>query len=445
MKKLSRTTANYPAAPIRIAHIGLGAFHRAHQAWYTDQVADDWGIAAFSGQRPATADVLSRQDGLYTLVERGSDSDHASIISSIVEAIDGARVDRLIEVVAAETTTIVTLTITEAGYRLTRDGQPDETDSIMAADLAGEAPRSALGRLTVALDARRRTGAPVALVPCDNIPSNGTFLRTGLLSLAERRDPQLAEWIDANVSFVSTSVDRITPRLTDSERESVGRLGGWVDASPVVTEPFSDWILSGRFPLGRPSWEAAGARFVAHIDSFEHRKLWLLNGAHSLLAYLGTMRGFDIVSEAILDPVCRASVHKFWAEASRVLDDDEGTLQLEEYCATLLRRFENTRIRHELSQIAIDGATKLRLRIIPTARAEREAGREATGCATAIASWIATIRRNRCGSETASAAIASAGGDVRALVEILDSDLAQDRAFIATISAELANVQKEGS
>ncbi|KQV26362.1 mannitol dehydrogenase family protein [Yonghaparkia sp. Root332] len=430
-------------APVRIAHLGLGAFHRSHQAWYTDAVTDEWGIAAFSGRRSTAADVLAGQGGLYTLIERGADSDRASVVASIVEATDGSRVDRLVEVVAAETTALVTLTITEAGYRLTSDGRPDETDPIMAADLAGGVPISALGRLTVALEARRRTGAPIALVPCDNLPSNGPFLRSGVLAIAARRDPRLAEWIETNVSFVSTSVDRITPRLTEDERAVAGRLGGWLDAAPVVTEPFTDWILSGEFPLGRPRWEDAGARFVDRIDAFEHRKLWLLNGAHSLLASLGVVRGFTVVAEAIVDPVCRASVLEFWREARRALDDE--TLGLDEYCTALLGRFENPRIRHELAQIATDAAAKLRLRVVPTARAEREAGRDAAGCATAVAAWIATLRAGRSGADSASDAIAASEGDLRALVAILDSDLAADRAFLDTITNALTNLQKESS
>ncbi|MCU1410801.1 MAG: oxidoreductase [Rhodoglobus sp.] len=441
MTALSRAAAGLQAAPVRAVHLGLGAFHRAHQAWYTAAVSDDWGIAAFSGRSPEAAEALARQDGLYTLVERDSESDRTGIVASIVEAVDGARTDRLIELVAAESTALVTLTITEAGYRLLPDGLPDAADPVMAADLAGEPPRSALGRLALALDARRATGAPIAVVPCDNLPANGALVRAGLLALAERRDAALAEWIGENVSFVSTSVDRITPRLSPADREAAGRLGPWTDAAPVVTEPFSDWILSGAFPVGRPAWEAAGARFVDDITPFEHRKLWLLNGAHSLLAYLGSVRGLDVVSDAIADPVCRGAVLDFWAEARRTLADE--SLGLDEYCAALLRRFENPRIRHELAQIGLDGATKLRLRVVPTARAERSAGRDARGAATPIAAWVAAIRRGGYGADSESPAIARAAGDVRALVRILDPDLADDLAFTTTITAELSAMHKE--
>lgn len=441
MTRLTRVAAGAPAAPIRIVHLGLGAFHRAHQAWYTAAVSNDWGIAAFTGRNPEAAETLTRQEGLYTLVERGAESDTTTLISSIVQAVDGARVDRLVQLVEADSTALVTLTITEAGYRLRRDGQPDDSDPVMAADLAGAAPRSPLGRLVLALDARRRHGTPLAIVPCDNLPANGAFVRSGILGLAERRDPGLAEWIEQNVSFVSTSVDRITPRAAVDDPIVAERLSGWSDEAPVITEPFTDWILSGTFPAGRPDWEAAGASFVDRIAPFEHRKLWLLNGAHSLLAYLGTMRGFGVISDAIADPICRRSVLQFWHEARRTLNDE--SLGLDAYCAALLARFANSRIRHELAQIGSDGATKLRLRVVPAARGERSAGRDAPGSVTTIAAWIATIRSGRYGADSESAAIAAAAGDVRTLIGILDTDLAEDSAFISAVTVELSSLLKE--
>lgn len=443
MTALTRSAAGLPAAPVRVVHLGLGAFHRAHQAWYTAVAGDDWGIAAFTGRSADAATALAEQDGLYCLVERAADGDVATVIPSIVEAIDGSRLDRLDALVAAPATAVVTLTITEAGYRLGRDGLPDETDPVVAADLAGGVPRSSLGRLVAALDARRRTAGPIAILPCDNLPANGDLVRAGLLAFAERRDASLARWIDENVSFVSTSVDRITPRLDDADHGVAQRLLGWDDAAPVVTEPFSDWVLSGAFPAGRPAWEKAGARFVDDIAPFEHRKLWLLNGAHSLLAYLGRMRGHELVSEAIADEVCRASVVRFWDEARRTLADE--TLDLDAYCTALLARFGNARIRHHLAQIGTDGATKLRLRVVPTARAERAAGGDAAASALAIAAWIAAIRVGRYGADTEAARIAATGGDPRALVAILDADLADDSGFLTTITADLSALQKEHS
>lgn len=438
---LRRSTAGFDAAPVRMVHLGLGAFHRAHQAWYTAAADDGWGIAAFSGRSPDAAEVLARQDGLYTLVTRDGGNDRAEVVSSIVEAVDGARQDRLREFVGDPQVGLVTLTITEAGYRLRADGQPDERDPLVAADLAGAAPATALGRLVDALGIRRRTGAPIAVVSCDNLSANGELLRRGVLGYAERLDPALAAWIDAEVSFVSTSVDRITPRLDDTDRDISARLLGWDDAAPVVTEPFTDWVLAGEFPAGRPAWERAGARFVTDIAPFEHRKLWLLNGAHTLLAYLGAARGHELVSEAILDEVCRARVLAFWAEARRTLADE--TLGLDEYCAALLERFENPGIRHRLTQIGVDGVTKLRLRIVPTARAERAAGRDARGAATALAAWVAAVREGRDGTDSEAAAIAETGGDIRKLIALLDLELAEDAGFVTTVTTEISILRED--
>ncbi|MCU1578137.1 MAG: oxidoreductase [Rhodoglobus sp.] len=396
---LTRDAAGLPAAPVRLVHLGLGAFHRAHQAWWTAAVDPDneWGIAAFSGRNPGAAEVLARQDGLFTLVERGPQRDLPQVVPSIVQAIEGARVDRLAELVAAETTVAVTMTVTEAGY--------------------GLQPGSPLARLVAALRARYRAGgAPIAIVPCDNLPGNGAVVRAALLELA---DADLEQWIEGSVSFVSTSVDRITPRLADADLDIAERLGGLADRAPVITEPFRDWTLSGAFPAGRPPWELAGAKFVDDIAPYEKRKLWLLNGAHSLLAALGQLRGHELVAQAIIDPVCREGVIEFWAEARRAIDDE--SLGLDAYCAALLERFENPRIRHELAQIALDAETKLRLRIVPVARAERAAGRGADGCARAIAAWCALV-----------------GGRV----EGLDRDLAADTGFMSTVSAELAVMQR---
>ena len=308
---------------MRIVHLGLGAFHRSHQAWYTHQAGDaaDWGIAAFTGRRPDAALALAEQDGLFTVVERADGGDSFTVVSSIVEAVDGADVQRLAELVAAPATAVVTLTITEAAYRLGADGQLDRTASDVAADLALLAsgsgnPTTPLGRLVLALAARRAAGAgPLAVVCCDNLSNNGTVAHNAVVGMAGAWDAGLADWIDANISFVSTSVDRITPRTTDADLAAVEAACGYRDNSPVVAEPFSNWVLSGDFPAGRPRWEDAGAVFVADIEPYENRKLWLLNGAHSLLAYAGQLRGHTTVAQALADPLCLQAVEAFWDEA----------------------------------------------------------------------------------------------------------------------------------
>ena len=221
-------------------------------------------------------------------------------------------------------------------------------------------------------------------MPCDNLPENGPLIRRALGRLAQEVDPTLADWLPLGTSFVSTSVDRITPRLGPDDRTLVATATGWFDETPVVTEPFADWVLAGDFPSGRPQWETAGARFVDDITPWEARKLWMLNGAHTLLASSGRLRGHATVAEAFADPVCRAQVDELWEEAARNLPSVETV----EYRQALAERFANPRIVHLLDQIAEGSRTKLRLRIVPVALAERAAGRSAVGAATAIAAWI---------------------------------------------------------
>lgn len=358
MTLLSRAALGLDTPPTRIVHLGLGNFHRAHQAWYTEHAADraEWGIAAFAVRGPGLADRLRAQDGLYSLVERGPDVDRVEVIGSVVEAEAGDS-PRSVELLASPATAVVTLTITEAGYRVD-----------------GDEPPLALRRLVDGLAARRRAGAgPITLVPCDNLPANGEALRQALLDL----DREASE----SVSFVSTSVDRITPRLTETELEGLRTASGWDDAAPVVTEPFSDWVLQGAFPAGRPQWQTAGARFVDDVEPFELRKLWLLNGAHTILAASGPGRGHQTVAAAFANPYCLALVTGFWNEAERHLTT-EG-LDIPSYLAQLQLRFANPRIAHRLTDIADQAPAKVRVRLLPVLRAELAAGR--TGAATLLA------------------------------------------------------------
>ena len=444
---LSRAVVDRPAVPVRIVHVGLGAFHRAHQAWYTDAVDAEceWGIAAVTGRSPRAAEDLAAQDGLFTVIERSADGDAATIVGSITEAVDGADVDRLVELIASPGTAIITITITEPGYRLTSDGSPDLGDEAVVADLAalaeGRAPRTAMGRLLRGLAARRDADAgPVAVVPCDNMPDNGTLVARGLRRIAERVDPGLAEWIDEHVSFVSTSVDRITPKTTEADLATAAELTGFRDAAAVVTEPFRDWVLCGDFPAGRPAWERAGARFVDDIEPFERRKLWLLNGSHSLLAYAGRLRGHETVAAAIADPVCRGWVEDFWDEAVRHLP---AGLDLPDYRAALLARYDNARIEHRLAQIGMEGATKLRVRIVPTLLAERAAGRSGTACIRALATWVVLHRRGEdlpdARREAIDRVLAGPEHAVEAgLLALVDERIAADEGIVADVRAAVS-------
>jgi fructuronate reductase len=292
---------------------------------------------------------------------------------------------------------VVTLTVTEAGYLRGADGGIDADDVRVREDVAAlrrdpTAPvGTAPGRLVAGFLARRAAGAgPLAVVALDNLPDNGAVVASVVTDLAALVDSSLTGWIANHVSWVTTMVDRITPAPTAEDRAGVLAATGVTDPAAVVTEPFAEWVLSGSFPAGRPAWELAGARFVEHIEPSEERKLWLLNGAHSLLAYAASIRRHETVAEAVADPVCRGWVEQWWDEASahlRVPRDEVSA-----YRAALLERFENPRMRDLLARIAADGSQKLPVRIVPVLRRERAAGRPATGAARAVAAWVRHLR-----------------------------------------------------
>jgi fructuronate reductase len=383
----------------RIVHIGLGNFSRAHQAWYT-MLADpsgQWGITAFTGRHRAVADLLARQDGLYTLIERGPVTDQLTVIDALCAARPGADLGALTSAIAATQTAVVTLTVTEAGYAMP-SARAVGTDSCHESEamtlsrvLRGEKGATELpsvpGRLVLALAARRNSGGgPLAIVSCDNLHANGVVLRQRTLALSDQLDPGLARWIEGEIAFVSTSVDRITPRTTDADRLLVQHELNRADSAPVVCEPFADWVLCGEFPAGRPRWEDAGARFVPEIDPWELRKLWLLNGGHSLLAYLGLLRGHETVAEAFTDPELQEALERFWDLAVRHLPS--GDLDLEAYRRQLRERFSNGRIAYPLAQIAADGLAKLRNRVVPVIDAALVSGAPAPPALRVVAGWV---------------------------------------------------------
>ncbi|GLY47737.1 mannitol dehydrogenase family protein [Lentzea sp. NBRC 102530] len=356
-------TGSADRPPVRIVHIGLGAFHRAHQVWFTQHGDPEWGVAAFSGRSARLAETLTAQDCRYTLVERGPEFDAHHRMSSLVAAYGADRQDVLDRLVAGPEVAVVTLTITEAGY----------------ADPA--APR----RLVQALDARRRSGAgPIAVVPCDNVLANGARARSALLDQA---DGDLAGWIDEHVSFVDTVSDRITPATTADDVARLAALGV-EDRAPVVTEPFAEWVLAGEFPAGRPAWERAGAVFTDDIRPFERRKLRLLNGAHLLLALAGLARGHGTVADAMTDPVLTEHVEQYWAVASR------GVPEADEYVRQLRTRFTNGRIRHALAQIALDAENKLRERVVPLVRDLLADGADPGPALRVVDAWLVHTGQN---------------------------------------------------
>ena len=388
-----------PAAPVALVHLGLGNFFRAHQAWYTEHAPDaaEWGYSGFAGRSAGLAEAMSAQDGLYTLVTRAADGDRYAVIGAVTSTYAATDHDAWLGDIASPQVRAVTLTVTEAGYLRGPDGGLDRDHPAVRADvetLRGDLRgpvRSAPGRLVAGLAARRRADAgPVTLVPCDNLPGNGAVVARVVRDLAEAVDPGLAAWIETSVPTVTTTVDRITPRTTPDDYRAVQQATGRADRAPVATEPFHEWVLSGTFAGGRPRWEESGAIFTDDITPFEHRKLWLLNGGHSLLAYTGSIRGHRTVAEAVGDDTCRSWLHQWWEEASRYLDLPAEDVA--DYRAALVDRFANPRIRHQLVQIAADGSQKLPVRILPTLRQERGAGRVPPGAVRVLAGWLCTLR-----------------------------------------------------
>jgi fructuronate reductase len=447
--KLCRERHARPAAPVRIAHLGPGNFFRAHQAWYTEHAPDaaEWGIAAFAGRRGVVARDLAAQDGLYTLLVRAADGDRPEIVSAVSTV--SAELDDWRKCFARPELALVTSTVTEAGYRRASDGGLDTGDSEVAADIAALTAHgtdaevvTAPGKLALGLAVRRAHDLPgLAVVPCDNVPDNGAMAARVVGELAAAVDPGLAAWIGQHVAFVTTMVDRITPHTTDDDRAAVRERLGVDDPVPVVTEPYVEWVLSGEFPQGRPRWEGVGARFVDDIVPWEHRKLWLLNGSHSLMAYAGTLRGHETVEQAIGDPVVRGWVEQWWEDAARhlPLPPEEITA----YRAALLERYANPRIRHLLRQIAADGSQKVPIRILPTVRADLADGRVPTGAARVLAAWVCHLRGQ--GAPVADVAaeefVALAAGDledavgrVLARLDVTDARLA---AAVTALAGEL--------
>ncbi len=440
------------AAPVRIVHLGLGNFFRAHEAWYTEMSrdADDWGIAAFTGRRAAAAERLRPQDGLYTMITRADDGDRFDVIAS-VSAVHSATDDDAwaawLDYMRRPELAIITLTVTEAGYRRGADGGLDQQDDDVRADVeALRADRAAPvvtvpARLLSGLIAREGNGlGPLAIVPCDNLPDNASVTADVVHALAALVDPVLTETVDRTARFVTTMVDRITPKTTDDDLSATRIATGMDDAAPVVTEPFSEWVLGGEFPAGRPAWQDAGAVILddpAGVAVYEQRKLWLLNGGHSLLAYAASTRGHETVAEAVADDTCRAWLEQWWDEASSHLalpDDDIAT-----YRNALMRRFANPRMRHKLTQIATDGSQKLPVRVGPVIRAERHDGRVPSGACRTVAAWIAHLRGHGApivdvdGERCVAAAAGPVVDAVSRVLALLGPGLADDRAVVDAV------------
>lgn len=378
-----------------IVHIGTGAFHKAHQAVYTDAAmaasGGDWMITGVSLRSADVADAMNPQDGLYTLLTRGADGVSARVIGSIAKVLVAPRErTAVLDALAAPETKIVSLTITEKGYGIDPStGGLDRAHPSIAPDLADPArPSGAVGFIVEALRLRRQRGLrPFTVLCCDNLPHNGRVLRRLVLDFATACDADLARHIETDVAFPSTMVDRITPASTDTTFADARRLLGCIDLAAVETEPFTQWVIEDDFPDGRPAWEAGGAIFATDVAPYEKMKLRMLNGAHSMLAYAGFLAGHVHVRDVMGDAALAGLVARHMTAAAATLDPVPG-VDLQRYAADLLARFANPAMAHQTWQIAMDGTQKLPQRLIEPAMEALRRGQSLDAYAFAVAAWM---------------------------------------------------------
>jgi fructuronate reductase len=366
---------------VGIVHLGIGAFHRAHQAIYTEEAGDGWGICGVSQRSADVVDRLAPQDGLYSVLVRAPGEVTASVVGCVRELLfAGADPAAVTARIADPSVRVVSLTVTEKGYRHDpATGRLRLTDPEIALDLAGRPPHTVIGQLARGLAARTD---PVTVLCCDNLPANGPTVR----GLVEEFCAAAGARISCDVTFPATMVDRITPATTPADLDEVERLLGVRDLGAVVTEPFSQWVIEDSFAAGRPAWDKAGAILTSDVAPYETMKLRLLNGAHSTLAYLGALAGFELVSDAIgpLGGVARRLMDE---DVTPTLSVPDG-FDLAAYKASLLDRFANPALRHRTVQIAMDGSQKLPQRLLETARDRLAAGAEPRWAALGVAAWM---------------------------------------------------------
>jgi fructuronate reductase len=450
-----------------IVHLGIGAFHRAHMAVYVDDLlADDasWGIVGASLRRPDTKEALEPQDGLYTIAVRDAAGTHPRVIGSILKVMDAnAEREELLQLMADPAIRIVSLTVTEKGYCYApATGALDEKHADIVHDLANPTePKSAPGMLVEALARRKAAGvAPFTVMSCDNLPSNGETAKRIVTRFAQLRDAALGEWVE-QVAFPSTMVDRIVPSTTDADREEVAGLIGADDAWPIMTEPFTQWVIEDHFPGGRPAFERVGAQLVEDVEPFEHMKLRMLNGSHSTMAYAGYLGGYQFINEVMGDPAYAKLVHDLMTEEAMPTLDMPGT-DLGAYRDQLLERFRNPALKHRTWQIAMDGSQKLPQRLLGTIRDRLKAGQGIDRLALGVAAWMRYVTGvDEAGEEIdvrdphalrMHAIAADAGDDPEALFEglvslreVFGSDLAENAVFREAVIGHLESLFDEGA
>jgi mannitol 2-dehydrogenase len=447
----------------------VGGFHRAHQAMYHDDLMNsglalDWGICGV-GVMPADRNMqqaLDAQDGLYTLVVARSDGTYAPrIIGSIVEYLFAPDdPEAVIQKMAAESTRIVSLTITEGGYNISDvTGEFDETNPDVIHDLQPHAvPRTTFGLITEALRRRRRVGvAPFTVMSCDNLQGNGQLCQRVFTTFARLRDRELGDWVEREVSFPNSMVDRITPVTTDADRAEVRERFGIDDRWPVVCEPFTQWVIEDAFTAGRPPYEAAGVQLVSQVEPYELMKLRLLNGSHQAMCYFAYLCGYRLVHEAAQDPLFRAFLLGYMDhEATPTLAPVPG-VDLHLYQRTLIERFSNPHIRDTIARLCAQSSDRIPKWLLPVVREQLRVGGEIRRCAAVVASWARYAE-----------GVDEAGEPIEVVDRIADSlmqlarrqredcdafitnrevfgDLADDKRFVAAYRSALAMLHERGA
>jgi fructuronate reductase/mannitol 2-dehydrogenase len=379
-----------------IVHIGVGAFHRAHQGTYLDDLAErgvsaDWGVTGVGLRSARRREELLGQDCRYTVLERAADRDEVRVVGSLLDYLH-APTDRrgVLRALASPETKVVSLTVTGNGYGIDAEGELDPDDGDLTFDLfhPGE-PRSLLGYLVEALKLRRDTGgAPFTVLSCDNIVRNGETARRAVISFAQLRDEGLARWIEENVAFPSSVVDRITPRSSEQAQSLLETKFGIRDEAPVLCEDFRQWIVEDEFCNGRPPLEEVGAQLVGDATPYELIKKRLLNGSHCAIGYLGYLCGHERIDEALADPLLRRYLRSLMdEEVSELLPRPTG-VDLGDYKRTLLARFSNPSIGDRLQRLCARGSTKMPAYLLPSLEEALERRLPHGALTLAVAAWV---------------------------------------------------------
>lgn len=456
------------AARTGVVHLGIGAFHRAHQAVVFDDALKSgdlrWGVLGASLRSPGVRDQLNPQDGLYTLVVRDGEREDLRVIGACRSVMVGPEDPAaLVAAMADADVHIVTLTVTEKGYRLDpASGELLVEDPDVAADIAHiERPRTAPGFIVAALRARRAAGlGPFTVISCDNLPHNGRRIRAGVLAMARAVDSSLAEWIAAEGAFPQTMIDRIVPATTAEDVVRLTARLGVEDQGMVKAEPFTQWVIEDRFAGERPDFAALGVQLTDAVEPWEDAKLRLLNGAHSAVAYLGALSGHEHVHEAVAVPAFRAYVEALWGEAQTTLNPPPG-LDVAAYRAELMARFSNSALMHRTRQIAMDGSQKLPQRLLAGAAERLAADQGIEAMALGVAAWMrwqegvteqgeTVVVDDPLASRTAELIEASETDEaqVRALLglsAVFPTSLAEEPRFVEAVTAAFLALREHGA